>query len=100
MTIDPPPDLALEVDLTSRTHLDIYAQLGVPEVWRFKHRQLEIHCLEQGKYQEQQFSQIFPGFPLKEIIPSYLQRIDQEGRNKTIKAFRAWVKSQIDGKDN
>ncbi|MBD2653734.1 Uma2 family endonuclease [Synechocystis sp. FACHB-383] len=97
--IHPPPDLALEVDLTSRTHLDIYAQLGVPEVWRFKHRQLEIHCLEQGKYQEQQFSRIFPSFPLKEIIPAYLKRIDDEGRNKTIKAFRTWVRSQIDAKN-
>lgn len=100
MTVDPPPDLALEVDLTSRTYLDIYTQLGVPEVWRFDQGQLHIHCLEQGEYQEQQFSKIFPALPLKEIIPSYLQRITNEGRNKTIKAFRIWVKFQIDGKDS
>jgi Uma2 family endonuclease len=97
--IDPPPDLALEVDLTSRTHLDIYAQLGVPEVWRFKRRQLEIHCLEQGEYRQREVSSIFPDFDLREIIPAYLQRIDQEGRNKTIKAFRIWVKSHIDAKN-
>ncbi|AIE74483.1 MULTISPECIES: Uma2 family endonuclease [unclassified Synechocystis] len=98
--IDPPPDLALEVDLISRTHLDIYAQLGVPEVWRFKRRQLEIQCLEQGEYRQKEASTIFPDFDLKQIIPAYLQRIDNEGRNKTIKAFRAWVRSQINGKDN
>lgn len=91
---DPPPDLALEVDVTSRTYLTLYAELGVPEVWQFERGQLKIHCLEQGQYQERQFSPHFPGFPLKEVIPDYLQRIDREGRNRTIKAFRAWVKSQ------
>ena len=34
LTIDPPPDLALEIDITSRTHPEIYAALGVPELWR------------------------------------------------------------------
>ena len=92
---DPPPDLALEVDVTSRTYLDLYAELGVPEVWRFERGQLRIDCLVHGQYQEQEFSPLFPGFPLKEIIPHYLQQIDREGRNKTIKAFRALVKSQI-----
>ncbi|MBE9204023.1 Uma2 family endonuclease [Synechocystis salina LEGE 06099] len=100
LAVDLPPDLALEVDLTSRTHLDIYAQLGVPEVWRFKLRQLEIHRLEQGEYHLKEGSTIFPDFDLKQIIPTYLERIDNEGRNKTIKAFRAWVRSQINGKDN
>jgi len=33
LTVDPPPDLALEVDITSRTHPDTYAALGVPELW-------------------------------------------------------------------
>ncbi|BFM40254.1 hypothetical protein [Synechocystis sp. LKSZ1] len=46
MTIDPPPDLALKVDVTSRTYREIYAQLGVPEVWRFEQGQFRIHCLE------------------------------------------------------
>ncbi len=95
LEIDPPPDLALEVDVTSRTYLDLYAGLGVPEVWRFERGQLKIHCLEQGQYQEQEFSPLFTGLPLKAIIPDYLQRIDQDGRNQTIKTFRAWVKSQI-----
>jgi Uma2 family endonuclease len=87
--------LALEVDVTSRTYLNLYAELGVPEVWCFERGQLRIHCLEKGQYQEQEFSPHFPGFPLKEIIPDYLQRIDRDGRNTTIRAFRAWIKSQI-----
>jgi Uma2 family endonuclease len=93
MTIDPPPDLALEVDVTSRTYLEIYAQLGVPEVWRFERGQLRIYCLEQGQYQEQEFSPLFPQLPLKQVMPQSLQRMPIDGRNKTIKAFRGWVQS-------
>jgi len=95
LEFDPPPDLALEVDVTSRTYLTLYAELGVPEVWCFERGRLQIHCLEQGQYQGQEFSPLFPGLPLKEIIPQYLERIDRDGRNKTIKAFRAWVQSHI-----
>ena len=36
LRVDPPPDLAIEVDVTSSSlnRLAIYAALGVPEVWR------------------------------------------------------------------
>ncbi|MGK7943297.1 MAG: Uma2 family endonuclease, partial [Microcystaceae cyanobacterium] len=46
LTIDPPPDLALEIDVTSRTHPEIYTQLGVPELWRFEKGKLYINLLE------------------------------------------------------
>ncbi len=37
LTVDPPPDLAVEVDnkSDSKAALPIYARLGVPEVWRY-----------------------------------------------------------------
>ena len=42
LTIDPPPDLALEIDITSRTHANIYQALKVPELWRFENSNLRI----------------------------------------------------------
>ncbi len=30
---DPPPDLAIEIDVTSKTRIDAYAAIGVPEFW-------------------------------------------------------------------
>ena len=30
---DPPPDLAIETDVTSKTTIDAYEGIGVPEVW-------------------------------------------------------------------
>ncbi len=96
LTIDPPPDLALEIDVTSRTHLNIYEALGVGELWRFEQGKLQINLLQSGQYVESEFSPHFPNLPVKEIIPEYLKRVKTEGRNKTMKAFRTWVKEQIE----
>lgn len=96
LTIDPPPDLALEIDVTSRTHREIYAGLGVPELWRFEKGELQINILSEGRYQVVEISPHFPSFPLKEVIPHYLRRAKETGRNKIMKAFRLWVKEQID----
>ncbi|MBW4513304.1 MAG: Uma2 family endonuclease [Scytonematopsis contorta HA4267-MV1] len=92
---DPPPDLALEIDVTSRTHPNIYAALGTPELWRFEKGKLQINVLENGKYTESEFSPTFPSLPLQKVIPQYLQQCKNQGRNKTMKAFRNWVQQQI-----
>ncbi len=96
LTVDPPPDLALEIDITSRTHPQIYEALGVGELWRFEKGKLKIYQLQEGGYIEVAFSPHFPGFPLTEVIPEYLQKVKQQGRNKTMREFREWVKSLIE----
>jgi Uma2 family endonuclease len=95
LSVDPPPDLALEIDVSSRTHPSIYEALGVPELWRFENGKLQINVLRKGKYAESAFSPNFPTFPLLEVIPQYLNQVKTEGRNKTMRAFRAWVREQI-----
>lgn len=93
LTIDPPPDLALEIDITSRTHLNIYQGLKVPEVWRFENGILRINILQDGVYVESKSSLNFPDLPLIEVIPQYLEKSRTTGRNTTLKAFRSWVNS-------
>lgn len=95
LTGDPPPDLALEIDITSRTHPSIYQALAVPELWRFKKGKLQINVLQDGKYIESTSSPTFPNFPLQQVIPEYLQQSKTIGRNKTMRTFRAWVKEII-----
>ena len=73
----------------------LYQALGVPELWRFETGKLQINVLTEGEYIEVEFSPHFPNFPLIKVIPEYLQRVKTEGRNKTMKAFRSWVKQQI-----
>ncbi len=98
LTVDPPPDLALEVDVTSRTHPNIYEALKVPELWRFDNGKLQINVLQNGCYVESQESLNFPRFPLVEAIPRYLEQSKTAGRNATLKAFRLWVRLQIQQK--
>jgi len=95
LTIDPPPDLAIEIDITSRTHPSIYAAFQVPELWRFDQGNLQINRLQFGTYQEVPESPNFPGLNLKEMIPQYLRESKILGRNKVLKAFRQWVREQI-----
>ncbi|MEH1942889.1 MAG: Uma2 family endonuclease [Nostoc sp.] len=95
LTVDPPPDLALEVDITSRTHPNIYEALKVPELWRFDKGKLQINVLQDGHYVESQQSLNFPKFQLIETIPQYLEQSTTAGRNATLKAFRLWVQKQI-----
>ncbi|WP_316432517.1 Uma2 family endonuclease [Leptolyngbya sp. NK1-12] len=94
LTVDPPPDLALEIDITSRTHPSIYQALGVPELWRFDRGKLQINVLQQGKYVEVENSPTFPVMPLKEAILRYLEQSRTAGRNATMKAFRQWVRER------
>ncbi|KAB8314076.1 Uma2 family endonuclease [Tolypothrix campylonemoides VB511288] len=98
LTVDPPPDLALEVDITSRTHPSIYKAIKVPELWRFDKRKLQINVLRDGSYVESQESLNFPGLPLVEVISQYLEQSKTAGRNATLKAFRLWVREQLQQK--
>lgn len=92
LSIDPPPDLALEIDITSRTYPDIYKAFKVPELWRFDRGVLQINVLQNGEYIIVSESPNFPGLPLSETIPLHLEQRRTAGRNTALKAFRKWVR--------
>jgi Uma2 family endonuclease len=96
LTIDPPPDLAIEIDLTSKTQLDGYEALGVPELWRFENRKLRIDVLRNGKYVQSSDSPTFPNWSIIEIITEYVARARSIGRSPALRAFRQWVRQQIE----
>lgn len=93
LTKDPPPDLAIEIDITSHTRLANYQVLQVPEVWRFDGEKLFIYQLQAGHYVNALYSRYFPNLPLIEVLPQYLEQSQQTGRNATMKAFRQWVRT-------
>ena len=97
LTTDPPPDLAIEIDITSRTKLKNYEALGVSEVWGYDGGdRLQINVLEEGEYVESEVSYNFRNLPeLKGAIASHLQGSKVIGRNATMRAFRNWVKEQL-----
>ncbi|WP_299414720.1 Uma2 family endonuclease [Acaryochloris sp. IP29b_bin.148] len=92
LSADPPPDLAIEVDVTSKTGLEAYQALGVPELWRVEEGKLRISVLQDGQYQEASLSPHFPKFPIIDGISEFLHRSQTEGRSQALKAFRQWVR--------
>ena len=91
MSVDPPPDLAIEIDLTSRTQLDNYQILGVPELWRYARRGLQINVLQAEQYIESDVSPTFPNIPIVELVNQYTQQSQVAGRTRAIQAFKRWV---------
>jgi Uma2 family endonuclease len=98
LSVDPPPDLAIEVENTSSAidQLGIYADLGVPEVWRFDGEKLTIHSLQaNGRYQEQTPSRFFPQEATAKMV-EWIRKCE-EGDDETawIKEFRRWVRENL-----
>jgi Uma2 family endonuclease len=95
LTVDPPPDLAIEIDVTSKTQLSAYEVLGVPEIWRYENRRLQVYVLQSGKYAESAISPTFPNFPVIEGISQFLEMGRQSGTSQALRAFRRWVRERL-----
>lgn len=94
---DPPPDLAIEIDWTSASvpRMPVYAQLGVPEVWRYAEEQLTVHCLtETGDYRESDQSTAFPFLPLDEFR-TFIHKDPSIDETTWIRRFRQWVRTRF-----
>jgi Uma2 family endonuclease len=92
---DPPPDLVVEIDIT---HTDIakndfYAQLGVPEFWRFDGEVWRIYQLQSGSYSEVEVSPTFPQVP-KERLYEFLAEA-KEDEVAAVRALRVWWQEQL-----
>lgn len=88
---DPPPDLALETDVTSKTEIDAYEVLGIPELWIYSGGKLTINVLLQGKYVDSQTSPTFAGIAVTEIIPQFMRRATSVGVSRTLEEFEVFI---------
>jgi Uma2 family endonuclease len=98
LTTDPPPDLAIEVNVSrsSLDRMDIYEKLRVPEVWRYNAEGLTFNFLNaEGKYQVVPASTMFP-LPIApvDLLP-FMQMRGQMDDNAVIKQFRGWIQGRI-----
>jgi Uma2 family endonuclease len=68
LTVDPPPDLVIEIDITSPSlnKFPIYAAVGVPEVWRYQSGRVQIFQRTGEQYTAVEQSTVLP--PLTSTI--------------------------------
>jgi Uma2 family endonuclease len=98
MNRDPPPDLVLEVDITrsSLNRLDVYAGLGVPEVWRYDGDEWHIHLLgEDEAHRESPSSAAFPYLPIAEIMPLMRQSLHVGDDRALCRRVREWLRERV-----
>jgi Uma2 family endonuclease len=91
---DPPPDLAIEVDVTSAVlkRLPIYARLGVPELWRYVDDEVRFYRLsEGGEYMPTERSLAFPWMNSADVT-RHLERRHDMDENSVVRAFVEWAK--------
>jgi Uma2 family endonuclease len=91
----PAPDIAVEIDGASESlsRFPIYANLGVPEIWRCDGRQAQMYHLTEAGYVEATASRAFP-FLTGAVLYQFLERCETEGQSATLRAFREWVRAQ------
>ncbi len=78
LSIDPPPDLVVEVEIT-RSAIDklrLFASMGIPEVWRYDGKTLWVGSLRNDRYAETKVSRVLPDFPLELAGELLAQRFD------------------------
>ena len=88
---DPPPDLAIETDVTSKTTIDAYKIIGVPEVWVYDSGRLRIYLLQDGEYLESDISPNFPGIAIAQLIPATVERALQVGSCQALEEFESAI---------
>ncbi|MGL5081005.1 MAG: Uma2 family endonuclease [Microcoleaceae cyanobacterium] len=95
---DPPPDLALEIDITSKSldRFPIYASLEVPELWCYDNGTLKIYHLQDGEYCEATASLALPLLPVQQL-PQVIEQCRMDGRRAVRRAVRAWVREVTQG---
>ncbi|MDB5291138.1 MAG: hypothetical protein JWL69_2379 [Phycisphaerales bacterium] len=93
--IHPAPDLAIEVDVLSQSiaREPVYADLGVPELWRYSEPRIAVRLLGTGgTYADADRSAAFPFLPMNQF-EHFVARMLSEEQNGVIREFRNWVRS-------
>ena len=97
LDIDPPPDLAVEIDVSrsSLNRLGIYAGLGVPEVWRYTNGHLVVyHLQEDGAYATRAESFNFPFLPMDEV-DRRINKVAEMDQLGWMRSVRAWIRDEV-----
>jgi Uma2 family endonuclease len=89
LTIDPPPDLVIEVEMTSSLieKVELFATMGVPELWRHDGESLRMYTLVANRYQLIESSLALSGLTSQKLN-LFLDKRFETGETAIIREFR------------
>lgn len=95
LSVDPPPELVIEVDITSSSlpKDSNYATLGVPEVWRYDGKALRIGVLDGTHYTESKASAVIP-ILTADAQSQFIELSRRATRPELLRTFREWIRSE------
>ncbi len=95
LAVDPPPDLVVEVDITSPSisKLPILAEFGVVEVWRFDGERLLILRLRRGIYEQVDASEVSPDVAAQSVS-QLLANGKSLDRTGWLRLAHTWARTQ------
>ena len=84
LDFDPPPDLTIEIDVkhSSINRMNIFAAIGIPEVWRYDGKDLTFYLLENKQYKVSETSLALPS-----VESAKLLKLIEVGKKSTRKEF-------------
>lgn len=85
----PPPDLAIESDVTSKTTLEAYQRIGIPELWIYAAGTLTIYRLNQDEYVQSETSPLFPDYAIPALIPQLIEEAFAVGSSQMLRNLRS-----------
>lgn len=85
---DPPPDLVIEIDVTSYSDVEDYLPYRVPEVWLFRKQHLLIYRLQGATYQLQTQSLYYHNFDLQSAIVRCVEIAYQRNTSAAIRDLK------------
>jgi len=87
---DPPPDIVVEIDATneSLSKFSIYAAFGIPEIWRYDGKRVQMYQWAGSlSYEETSASRFFAGLT-PSLLTEALESSKTQGHTEALNAFR------------
>jgi Uma2 family endonuclease len=88
-----PPDLAIEVDISSfsKDKISIYQAIGVPEVWVYRQDRVKIYQLQENQYIEVLDSPTFPAVSVQQIHQAWIRHREASNDLTTLREVRRFL---------
>ena len=90
--VDPPPDLVVEIDVTSYSDVVDYLPFWVPEIWLVRKQQLSLYRFENGDYKESKQSLYFPDTEVCYVVDRCFEIAYERNTSAAIRDLRKRLK--------